>query len=545
MNRRIRFVLVLMLLIGFLGYRQFARTHEHAATADAATASQVAPAIAGDATPTAAANAADAANAPAAITRRLGSIAFTPCTLAPDFGVQTIEAQCGKLEVPENRAAPQGRKIALAIAWLPAKGEAAPDPVTMIAGGPGQSALESFPQIAGAFTEVRKHRDIVLVDQRGTGGSNRLTCKDAEGKNAAIEKAPADAAGSTPQDEVALATAATARCAAQLASRADLRFYTTTDAIQDLDAVRAAISAPQWNLMGISYGTRVAQQYAKRYPARTRTITIDGIAPNSLVLGNDFAKNLESSLDRQFARCASDKSCAAKLGNPRSRLDALMAQLRAAPPQVTFRDAITGVSRTETLTADHIAGLARMFAYAPQAAGLLPLELAEAAQGRYEPLMALANLLQSTIGDSITGGMQLSVICAEDASELKSDPADAGSLLGNAINDTLQSQCAVWPHGGRPADFRAPLTGKVPVLILSGEFDPVTPPKYGEEVLKSLPNGRHLVLRGQGHNVLPVGCVPKLFAQFVDKADAKALDVRCLDKVPYAQPFTGFYGWEP
>jgi pimeloyl-ACP methyl ester carboxylesterase len=103
----------------------------------------------------------------------------------------------------------------------------------------------------------------------------------------------------------------------------------------------------------------------------------------------------------------------------------------------------------------------------------------------------------------------------------------------------------VWPHGQRPADFRAPLSGKVPTLILSGEFDPVTPPRYGEEVLKTLPNGRHLVVRGQGHNVLPVGCLPKLFASFVDRADAKSLDAKCLDTVPYAVPFTGFYGWEP
>jgi pimeloyl-ACP methyl ester carboxylesterase len=297
--------------------------------------------------------------------------------------------------------------------------------------------------------------------------------------------------------------------------------------------------------MGVSYGTRVAQQYAARYPAQTRTVTIDGIAPNSLVLGNDFAANLESSLDRQFARCASDKTCASRLGNPRERLNALMAQLRAAPPKVTFRDAITGVSRTETLTPDHIASLARMFAYAPQAAGLLPLELAEAAQGRFEPIMALSNLLQSTVGEQIMGGMQLSVICAEDAAELKSNPADAGSLLGTAMTDTLQAQCSVWPHGTRPANFRAPLAGKVPVLVLSGEFDPVTPPRYGDEVLKTLPNARHLIVRGQGHNVLPVGCMPKLFAQFVATADAKGLDAKCLDKVPYAAPFTGFYGWEP
>ena len=233
----------------------------------------------------------------------------------------------------------------------------------------------------------------------------------------------------------------------------------------------------------------------------------------------------------------------------RSRRDALLAAKgyfqHEGISAVLLSDAITGEAKEEKLTPDHIVTLARMFAYAPQIAGLLPLELNEAAQGRYEPLMALSKLLETTVGESITGGMQLSVICAEDAGELKADPADAGSLLGTQILDTLQAQCAAWPHGGRPADFRAPLTGKVPVLILSGEFDPVTPPRYGDEVLKSLPNGRHLVLRGQGHNVLPVGCMPKLFAQFVDKADAKGLDARCLDTVPYAVPFTGFYGWEP
>jgi pimeloyl-ACP methyl ester carboxylesterase len=142
-------------------------------------------------------------------------------------------------------------------------------------------------------------------------------------------------------------------------------------------------------------------------------------------------------------------------------------------------------------------------------------------------------------------GMQLSVICTEDAGELKADPADANSLLGVDLITTMAAQCGVWPKSQRPKDFRAPLAGNMPVLILSGEFDPVTPPRYGEEVLKTLPNGRHLVVRGQGHNVLPVGCLPKLFARFVETADAKSLDAKCLDTVPYAVPFTGFYGWEP
>jgi hypothetical protein len=263
------------------------------------------------------------------------------------------------------------------------------------------------------------------------------------------------------------------------------------------------------------------------------------------VLGNEHARNLERSLDSQFKRCQMAPGCVQKLGNPRAQLNAVMAKLKAEPPLVTYRDAITGESKQERLTPGHVATLTRMFAYAPQAAGLLPLELNEAAQGRYEPLMALSKLLVSTIGDQIMAGMQMSVICAEDASELKADDADRDSLLGIDMITTIKAQCEIWPRGQRPKDFRAPLTGKLPVLILSGEFDPVTPPRYGDEVLKSLPNGRHLVVRGQGHNVLPVGCMPKLFARFVETADAKSLDAKCLDTVPYAVPFTGFYGWEP
>ncbi len=467
--------------------------------------------------------------------RKLGTLVFTPCTLAPEFGTQSLEAQCSTLQVPEDHAKPDGRKISLAIAWLPARGEAEPDPMVMIAGGPGQSALETFPGIAPAFTEVNKKRNIVLVDQRGTGGSNKLSCKNTAGKNAVMEE----------EDDIAGATAFAARCVTELSKKADLRFYSTTDAIEDLDDVRRAIGAEQLNLMGVSYGTRVAQQYGKKYPAHVRTITIDGIAPNSLVLGAEFARNLEASLDLQFGRCKKDKACVDKLGDTRARLNALMKTLASAPPTVNYRDAITGEASQDVLTPGHVVNLTRMFAYSPQAAGLLPLEINEAAQGRYEPIMALSHLIAGTLGEQIMTGMQLSVICTEDASEMHADATDIGSLLGQDMITVLAAQCSVWPKGQRPDDFRAPLTGNGPVLILSGEFDPVTPPRYGEEVHKSLPNSRHLIVRGQGHNVLPVGCVPRLFARFVDTADAKSLDAACLDKVPYAQPFTGFYGWEP
>ena len=527
MNRKIRSTVILAVALGIIGYTQYKARHPRPPAA---------PASAGQSRPTADPTVGAAGHAPQAITRTFGKLAFTPCTLAPEFGTQSTEAQCTTMKVPEDRANPKGRQVELAIAWVPANDPGAPDPLFFIAGGPGQSALDSFPTIAPAFAELRKKRDVILVDQRGTGKSAPLVCKDSEGKSAVVDK-----------DDYSLeaATAFAARCATLMSKNADLRFYTTTDAIQDLDDVRAALGAAQVNLMGVSYGTRVAQQYAKRYPQHTRTVTIDGIVPNSLVLGNEHARNLERSLDSQFKRCQLSSACARKFGDTRVQLDALMAKLKAEPPLVSYRDAITGEARQEKLTPGHVATLTRMFAYAPQAAGLLPLELNEAAQGRYEPLMALSKLLVSTVGDQIMHGMQLSVICTEDAAELKADPADADSLLGVDLITTMAAQCGVWPKSQRPKDFRAPLSGNVPVLIVSGEFDPVTPPRYGEEVLRTLPNGRHLVVRGQGHNVLPVGCMPKLFARFVDTADAKSLDAKCLDTVPYAVPFTGFYGWEP
>ena len=513
MSRKTRMFLALAVLAGVLGYRAWeGRGPDEAKGAVTPVAAEPAP------------------------ERKLGRIAFKPCTLSPPIGATTVEAQCGTLAVPENPALPKGRQVALHVAWIPAdeSGDNAPDPVFMLAGGPGQAATETYAAVAPAFAEVRKHRNILLVDQRGTGKSNPLQCAFDE-----------DAAASDVEDESVdespdAARDAAVNCRDRLARRADLRFYTTTDAVRDLESVRAAIGAER-----ISYGTRVAQQYAMRHPDRTRTIVLDSVAPNAIHLGNDFARNLESALDLQFGRCAKTPGCTKSLGNPRERLDALMAKLRADAPLVRYRDASTGAMQEERLRPGHVAGLTRMYAYAPLAASILPLLLREADQGRYEGLMALSKMLGTSMSDQMMIGMQLSVVCSEDASGLRGDAAMSSSLLGNSLVDLMQAQCAVWPRGAVPADFHAPLATRVPVLLLSGELDPVTPPAYAEQVARSLPNARSLVLRGQGHNVIGVGCMPKLFAQFIATADAKALDATCLDSLAYVPPFTSFNGWEP
>jgi pimeloyl-ACP methyl ester carboxylesterase len=522
MSRKIRFTVTALLVLGFLGFRYWRDHHAPAAAPDAAPA-----AIARAEAP------ATHHDAPPATPRMYGAIAFRPCTLAPQFGQASVEAQCGTLDVAEDPATPQGRRIALDIAWIaPSEdAEVAPDPVFMLAGGPGQSATETYPQVAPAFRDVLRHRNVILVDQRGTGGSNPLKCESAAKL--------ADGAG---VDEVA---AATARCRDALSKHADLRFYTTTDAVGDLEAVRKALGVAKIDLLGISYGTRVAQQYAMRHPGSTRTIVLDSVAPNTLMLGNEFAANLEHALDLQFARCDQAPACATALGHPRAQLDALMAKLRSDAPRVRYRDAATGEAKEDTLDADAVAGLMRMYAYVPLLSSVLPLQLHEAAQGRYEGLMALSRMLGDSIGGQMAMGMQLSVICSEDAAGLTSDPSMEGTLLGNQFSGFLGAQCATWPKGKVPADFHDPLRSSVPALVLEGEFDPVTPPRYGEDVVKTLPNGRLFVLKGQGHNVIGAGCMPKLFARFIETADAKALDGKCLDTLGYVPPFTSFNGWEP
>ena len=186
-----------------------------------------------------------------------------------------------------------------------------------------------------------------------------------------------------------------------------------------------------------------------------------------------------------------------------------------------------------------------MFAYAPETSALLPLTLDQAMQGHYGPLMGQVRLLRGDLAETMTGGMQLSVICAEDADLLRDRPQDKDTLLGDLIVPAFKAECDVWPRGARPADFHAPLQSDKPVLLLEGELDPVTPPRYGEGVLRGLSNGRLLVAKGQGHNVVGRGCMPRLVGEFVDKLDAKALDTSCLDALAPLPAFTDFNGAAP
>jgi pimeloyl-ACP methyl ester carboxylesterase len=454
-----------------------------------------------------------------------------------------LEAQCTQIEVPENRGDPNSRSISLALAWVPASREAEPDPIFMIAGGPGQSAKQAYPLVHGAFRDLRRSRDVLLLDARGTGESRPLVCRNAEGEAAITD---GDGLESDTAASIESAREFARRCATTLGAEADLRHYGTSEHIDDIEAVRKAIGVAKVNLIGISYGTRVAQQYAARYPDATRSLVLDSVVPNTLVLGNEHAANLQSALQAQFGRCRAIEACSKQMGDPTEQLATVSAELRGgglAP--VSYRDATSGEWREEAPTFGHLAVLLRMYAYSPEAATTLPFLLSEAANGRYAAILAQANSMVRSLTDQIYHGMQLSVMCTEDGDELSARVEDAGSVIGAEFIDFAKAQCSVWPRGTRDPRFRQPLSGDLPVLLLSGEYDPVTPPRYADEVLSTLPNGRHLVLRGQGHSVVGIGCMPKLFAQFIETTDAAKLDASCLDQLRPLPPFAGAYGWEP
>lgn len=470
--------------------------------------------------------------------RQKGELKFEPCALHAGNLPFSIEAFCSSVEVLEDRSNPESRRISLGLAWVPADGDAEPDPIVMIAGGPGQAAKQAYPMVHGAFRDARRSRDVFLLDARGTGDSNPLVCRNDAGIASITESASDDPAQSAEFAK---------RCAERLAVDADLRFYGTSQHIDDLDEVRQKLAIDQLNLIGISYGTRVAQQYAARYPAHTRSVVLDAVVPNTLVLGSEHASNLESALNQQFDRCVEDGGCASKLGNPREQL----ARVRAALEQddlaeVAYRDPTSGEWQKEKPSFGHLAVLLRLYSYSQESATALPFLIHEAAEGRYADLLAQARAITGNLTEQIYHGMQLSVSCTEDADELSESSADQGTVMGPEFIAFTKAQCAVWPRGVRDPEFRQPLSNpQLPVLVLSGEYDPVTPPRYGEDVVKHLPKGRHLILRGQGHGAIGLGCMPKLYAQFLETADPKALKPECLGRLKPLPPFAGVYGWEP
>jgi pimeloyl-ACP methyl ester carboxylesterase len=468
---------------------------------------------------------------------QLGTLNLESCELPHRLSGASTAAWCADFDVAEDPAQPNGRHIALHLAVIRADAaEPDADLVVMLAGGPGEAATEAFAD-TGWYADVLKHHNVLLLDQRGTGRSHPLDCaKTAEAARAqSVDAAAPDLDVMSKRVE---------SCLEEVQQNADPRYYTTTIAVGDLDKVREALGAAQVDLIGVSYGTRTAQQYLMRHAVAVRSVVLHSSAPNQLILGSDWAQNLDAALKRDFDACVATPACKQAYGDPMQVLRDLRDELRAHPHEVSFRDPRSYETVSRMLTSASLAVVVRLFAYAPETAALLPLSIDAAARGDLGPLLGQERLLTQDLSGDMNSGMAMSVICSEDADQLRERPEDADTVLGNSLIDAVKAQCEVWPHGARPEDFHSPLKSDKPVLILSGSRDPVTPPKYGAEILQGLTRARHLVLEGQGHSFLG-GCVPKLIAQFIDEPDPKRLDARCLDRLGPTPAFVDFNGATP
>jgi pimeloyl-ACP methyl ester carboxylesterase len=469
---------------------------------------------------------------------RLGALNLTSCELPHLLSGATTAAWCTDFDVAENPKQAQGRHIGLHLAVVRSDAaKPAPDIVVLLAGGPGEAATQSFADTA-LYAGVLKHHDVLLLDQRGTGGSNALSCQRTAG----------DPPAQTSDAEAPSAEEARRRvtsCLAEVRKVADPRYYTTTIAVGDLEQVRQALGAPRFDLISVSYGTRVAQQYLMRHPDGVRSVVLDSPAPNQLILGEGFAASLDAALKSDFADCSAAPACSQAFGDPLHTLYTLRDGLRGNPQRVSFRDPRTFQPVSRLLTPDALMGVVRLFAYEPETAALLPLSIDAAAHGDFAPLLGQQRLLDADLAGDMSGGMGMSVICSEDADALRAQPQDADTLLGNALIEQIRAHCSVWPHGAMPADFHAVLHSDSPVLILSGARDPVTPPEYGEAIMAGLSNARHLVLKGQGHAVLARGCMPRLIEQFVDRPEPRKLDTRCLERLGPTPAYVNFNGAAP
>lgn len=441
-------------------------------------------------------------------------------------------AWCGVVRRPLDPAMPQGPAIDVHFAVLPALSrQRKPDPLFFFAGGPGQAAIDLAGPVGRLLGRLSNRRDLVLIDQRGTGRSAPLRCDGDDAADRPLRES---------MDAEALQQALR-RCreALQRLPHGDLRQYTTPIAVQDADAVRVALGARQVNLVGASYGTRVALDYLRQFPQAVRRVVLDGVAPPDMVLPAAFAADAQTAFEALLAWCEADADCRRR----HPRLRAQWQGLRAAlPREVMLTHPVTGRDERMTLTPDMLAGLVRAPLYAPSLAAGLPAAIEQAAAGRWTPLAGLAMALAGGRAGALAQAQHFSVICSEDLPLLAAGRAapPAGDFAGLAA--TYVRACADWPRGRVPADFYRVGTSAAPVLLLSGAIDPVTPPRHGERVAQALgARARHVVVPAAGHGVLALPCVRDQVFRFIDaddEAQALAADGGCPTSRPRPPVFS-------
>lgn len=451
-------------------------------------------------------------------------ISLTPCEVpGPDPSTKD-KARCGTFEVYEDREHKAGRKIALKIVVYPAMGQSkVPDPLFYIPGGPGHSATDDAPYVVQQAAKIREHRDLVFVDQRGTGGSNPLNCTLFNSSD--LQSYLGDY---FPLPDVR-------KCRDELEPKANLSLYTTPIAADDLDDVRRALGYQQINIVGLSYGTRAAQVFLKRHAASVRAIILLGVSPTSQFMPRDFPQDTERALNGVVAECATDKDCHQAFPNLETEKKSVLEKLLGGPVEVDVKRGTSKENVRISLSRDLVAEAIRYMLYQPDSAARIPLLIHLAAQGNFVPLAKTAIDYRQNLVSSGSNGMYLSVTCAEDLPFIKPGEGERNGLntfLGDYRLRQQRAACALWRRGNMPANYAEPTVSDVPVLMFTGQWDPVTPPIYGDTVAKQLSHSLHVIVPHGGHGfdgLTEPDCITNLITSFVEKGSTVGLDTSCVN----------------
>ena len=455
------------------------------------------------------------------------AVKHEPLTLK-DCTIQNVQgtAKCGTLEVYEDRAARKGRKINLNIVVLPATSEQRePDPLFYFAGGPGSAATEDAPGIAQLFAKIREHRDLVFVDQRGTGGSNPLNCEFYNANDL-----QSYLGYFFPLEDIR-------KCRTQLEPKADLKLYTTTIAMDDIDDARAALGYDRINLFGGSYGTRAALTYMKRHPQHVRAAILQGVSPANQLMPRDFPQHTERALQGVLSECAADEQCNSAFPNVKAEAQAVLAQLIKGPVEVEVQKPRSSERVKVKLSRDLAAETIRYMLYNPVAASRIPLMIHTAAQGDFAPMTRAAIQYRMNLVGTGSNGMYLSVTCAEDLPWIKPGEGEriaANTFLGDYRLRQQREACELWPRATIERDYAQPVRSDAPVLILTGEWDPVTPPLYGEATAKSLKNSLNIIVPHGAHGLgglEGMDCIENIINKFIQSGTTKDIDTSCVKNI--------------
>ena len=443
-------------------------------------------------------------------------------------GIRT-QVKCGTLQVPENYSKVNGDHININFVMLPAIDNSDnKTPLMFLAGGPGQAAAELASGLTNVFYEVRKTRDLILVDQRGTGASHPLQCEDAAEQNV-YALTPEDFSIQDINDCISTLTG-------------DLSQYNSENAIRDFDAVRESLGHRQINIYGGSYGTRAGLVYMRMFPESLRSVVLDSVGPIEVPIGL-FGQSTARSFNLLLTNCQKAPSCKQAFPQLRQEFQTLLTRLEKAPTEVSIAHPRLGTQTKFVISKSKLLGTIRSQLYSVATRSLVPLVIHQAYLGNYMPLAGL--IAQTEGGQGIYIGLHFNITCNEDYPRISvSDfERDANNSFGGGDSHfSFQTACPLWPTYRPSEAFYEPVTADIPTLILSGDLDPVTPPSNGEHSAKSLPNNHHIIVKNAGHTVAMSTCASDLINEFLTSLKPEALDESCLDDIPNESFMTNLNG---